>query len=66
MTDQAIEGMTVNERLFHFGLIDRFDAAARSGDVSTMVEILLQAKLSEVQASKTAQTVAANPKLYGY
>ena len=66
MEQQSLEGMTVNERLYHFGLIDRFDAAARSGDVLTMVQVLLQAQLSPAQASETTQAIVANPKRYGY
>lgn len=66
MDAQPIEGMTVNERLFHFSLADRFDAAARSGDVPAMVRVLLQAQLSEAQASQTARAIAADPKFYGY
>lgn len=66
MTEQSISGMTVNERLFYFGLIDRFDVAALARDVSAMVAILRQAQLSETQAIQTAQAVAESPKRYGY
>ena len=66
MEEQAVEGMTVNERLYHFGLHDRFGAAARSRDVLAMVQVLLQAQFSEAQASFTARTVAADPERYGY
>jgi len=65
-TEQDIEGMTVNERLFHFGLASHFDAAARARDVSAMVRVLLQAQFSEEQAQFTANTIAANPGYYGY
>ncbi len=66
MKAQPVEGMTVNERLYHFGLFDRFDAAARSRDVQAMVHVLLEAQLSQAQASQTAHAVAADPKRYGY
>ena len=66
MTEQDIEGMTVNERLFHFGLVGRFDDAARARDVPAMMHILLQAQLSEEQAQFTANTVAADPGYYGH
>lgn len=61
MTEQSVEGMTVNERLFHFGLslIDQFDAAVISGDVSAIVRVLMQARFSEAQATQTAQAVAS-------
>jgi len=65
MTEQDIEGMTGNERLFHFGLAGRFDEAARAEDVSAMVQVLLQARFTEEQALYTAKTVAANPEFYG-
>ena len=66
MTEQSVEGMTVNERLFHFGLHDSFDAAARSGDVSAMTQVLLQAHFTELQAAQTARAVASDPQRYGY
>jgi len=61
MRGQSIEGMTVNERLFHFGLIDRFDAAAKARDTTAMTLVLVDARFSEEQAAQTAQTVAENP-----
>ena len=66
MAKKSIEGMTVNERLFHFGLHEKFDAAARSGNVSAMMKVLFRAHFSEAQASQTAQAVASNPQRYGY
>ncbi len=66
MAEQSLEGMTVNERLYHFGLMDKFDAAARCGDVSAMKQVLLQARFAEVHASETSRAVAADPKRYGY
>ncbi len=66
MGAQPVQGMTVNERLCHFGLFHRFDVAARSRDVQAMVHVLLEAQFSEAQASQTAHAVAADPKRYGY
>jgi hypothetical protein len=66
MTEQELEGMTVNERLFHLGLMHRFDVAASNREVEAMVQVLLQAQFSETQALATAQAVAANPQRYGY
>ncbi len=66
MDEHSVGGMTVNERLFHFGLHDQFDAAARSRDVSAMMQVLLQACFSETQALQTAQAVASDPQRYGY
>jgi hypothetical protein len=66
MEEQFIDGMTVNERLFHFGLVDLFESAARSRDVLAMVQVLRQAQFSEVQASETARAVASDPARYGF
>jgi hypothetical protein len=66
MTEQELKGMTVNERLFHHGFMNRFDVAASNRDVEAMVQVLVQAQCSEAQALETARAVAANPKRYGY
>lgn len=66
MAEQSVSGMTVNERLFHFGLFDRFDTAARSKDVSALVQVLLEAKFSDEQALEAAAAVVSDPKRYGY
>lgn len=60
-----IAGMTVNERLAHFGLFQAFDAAVDSRQLSAVVEILRRAKLTEDQAQKTASAVLANLSFYG-
>lgn len=60
-----IAGMTVNERLSHFELFEAFDSAVASRNLSAVVSVLLQAKLSEKQAHETASTVLANPSFYG-
>jgi hypothetical protein len=62
--DPHVAGMTVNERLVHFGLMEQFDAAVRTRQVSSIVEVLLRAQLSETQARQTAKAVIAAPKRY--
>ena len=64
--DQFIEGMTVNERLHHFGLFDAFDSAIRSGELSAIQQVLTKAKFSEKQARETEEAVLASPATYGY
>jgi hypothetical protein len=64
--DDSVGGMTVNERLFHFGLIESFDLAAKSGNFDALVHLLVQAKLSEEQAEQTARGLLDDPKRYGY
>jgi hypothetical protein len=66
MAHPSIEGMTVNERLLHFGLVEPFDRAAKSGDLGALIQVLVQAQLSQEQAEYTARTVLANPHRYGY
>ena len=60
-----LAGMTVNERLGHFGLFQAFDAAVESRDSSAVIDVLRKAKLTEAQALETASAVPDNPKFYG-
>ncbi|TPK91005.1 hypothetical protein [Mesorhizobium sp. B2-4-17] len=59
-----LAGMTVNERLFHVGILDRWDAAARRRDRNMMIALLEQVEVSEPHL--TVNAVLANPKMYGY
>ncbi len=59
-------GMTLNQRLFHAGLTDRFDEAARNRDSATMTHILKSVALTEIEAHRTIRTILADPKKYGY
>ena len=60
-----IAGMTVNERLAHFGLFGPFEAAVKSRDKSAVVSVLLQAKFTPQQAEYTASTLLQSPERYG-
>jgi len=60
----SLAGMTVNERLFHVGLLDQWDAAVRQRDRDAMIELLQQAEVPEPHL--TVDTVLANPKMYGF
>lgn len=62
---ERLAGMTVNERLGHFGLFQAFDSAVESRQLLAVVEVLQRAKLSEAQAMETASAVLANPTFYG-
>ncbi|MGY6121880.1 hypothetical protein ACW9YQ_16165 (plasmid) [Paraburkholderia strydomiana] len=66
MEEQLIAGMTVNERLIHFGLLDLFDAAVRAQDVPALMQVLVRAEFSDEQATRTAKAVAADPQRYRY
>jgi hypothetical protein len=63
---QSIEGMTVNERLVHFRLLDEFGAAIRSRDADLGISILQRAKFTLQQATSTVTTVLSDPERYGY
>jgi hypothetical protein len=58
-------GMTVNERLFAAGLLGAWDAAVRGRNRSRMIEILQEVNLPD-DAVPIADTILANPKLYGF
>ena len=58
--------MTVNERLFHFGLLEAFDVAARAKHRDKMIKMLVQARLSESQAIETTEAILNHPDRYGY
>ena len=58
--------MTVNERLYHFGLFSDFDAAVRARDKPAVIAVLLRAQFTPQQADNTATKVLAAPERYGY
>jgi hypothetical protein len=66
MSVESIEGMTVNERLWHFELFEKFDLAARNRDELKLIEILKEAKFSELQATETTMVLLSDPRKYGY
>ena len=67
MSDEStIAGMTVNERLQHFGLVAEFDAAISAGDRPAVIDILRRARFTEERANYTASRVLSAPELYGY
>jgi len=58
--------MTVNERLFVAGLVEQFDAAIKSRDRRSAVELVRQLSMSESEAGATTDAVRANPTKYGF
>ena len=50
VADSEYDGMTTNERLFEAGLLDTFDQAAKRRD----------------RAAVIADTILANPHVYGF
>jgi len=66
MEQQFGDGMTVNERLYHLGLMGEFGAAAQSRNAPAMEQVLLLAWFSMAQAKETALALAANSERFGY
>jgi hypothetical protein len=62
--ENDLAGMTVNERLFSRGLLDRWDAAARSRDRETMLQIMRDVEVSPPES--TVDAVLADPSFYGF
>ncbi len=42
-----LAGMTVNERLFHLGLLDAFDSAVENADIPGMRRILTMTEIGD-------------------
>lgn len=59
-------GMTFNERLFHAGLLDQFDAAIIDKDKVGAISILQKTELSIEAATETVTAIFKNPGMYGY
>jgi hypothetical protein len=58
--------MTVNERLFHLGLVEAFAAAAKARDFESLVRILTKARLSPFEAEQSARSLLSDPARYGF
>lgn len=63
---ERFAGMTVNERLFTAGTLDRFDTAARRRDRATMLRLLREVALTDSEANETTNAIIANPSFYGF
>jgi hypothetical protein len=61
-------GMTMNERLYFAGLVDRWDAAFRSRDREAMLRICALVGIAEgpTGRSRIVDTALANPEKYGF
>ena len=57
-------GMTVNERLFVSGQLERFEQAARQHDRATMLEIYKSIDVED--SERCVDTILANPTKYGF
>jgi len=59
-------GMTVNERLFVGGILEKFDSAINAKDLDGAISILRQVDLEGEQARQIVEAIFRNPKMYGY
>lgn len=60
--ESKIAGMTVNERLHHFGLLADFDAAIKACNEAAAIEVLTQARFSPEQAEYMVSRVLSAPE----
>jgi hypothetical protein len=63
--DHELRGMTVNERLWVCGELDRFDSAAKKRNRENMIAILAAVAMTQDQAIQTTDAILANPTMYG-
>ena len=61
-----LAGMTINECLFHVGIMDEFDAAILSRDQDEAIALLQRVELSREEATATVATIFEDPGKYGY
>lgn len=59
-------GESVIDRLYTFGLWEEWEAAARSRNRATMLELMVKVGMSNEYAAKTVDTVLSDPTGYGY
>ena len=64
--ERKFAGMTLNERLWFAGLMDKWDAAFRARDRAAMIELLGQVEIAEPGRATTVDTLLANPSRYGF
>lgn len=59
-------GMTTNERLGYFGLLEDFERSAKARDRDGMIAALQGAKFDRQAAEGIADGTLANPAMYGF
>lgn len=62
--EPSLAGTTANERLFHVGNLDQWDAAVRRRDRNQMIALMEQVEVTEPHL--TVDAVLANPRAYGF
>ncbi len=61
-----LAGMTIDVRLFHYGVMDEFDAAILSRDQEGAIALLQRLELSKEEAMATVATIFKDPGKCGY
>ena len=62
----AGKGMTVNERLHHWQLLDDFEKAIKSKNAKQARDLLIYSGLTHDQARDTVHAILKDPGYYGY
>jgi hypothetical protein len=65
-TPEELQGMTVNERLFACGVLNKWEDAAKDRKREVMIAVLRDVAMTEKEAAWTTDTVLKNPKAYGF
>jgi hypothetical protein len=60
----SIKGMTTNERLLHFGLLNQFNQAARLRNRAGMIDLLSRALVDDPE--DVTDTILAAPQVFGF
>ena len=63
-SSERYAGMTLNERLYTAGLLERFNEAVQQSDLGAMAELLGQVGIDASGAQSTINTILANPARY--
>ena len=64
MSKPDLSGMTVNERLFNLGLMERWDEAVAARDREAMLAIMRECEVDPPE--QTVDPILANPAMYGF
>lgn len=57
MDNKNLKGMTLNERLYALGLLDRYDEAAARKDRNELLNLLKECELTEQQAHASVEQI---------
>ena len=65
-TNEELQGMTVNERLWECELYDRFTEHARNRNRDEMVSVLTEVAFTLEQANEIAERILLDPHRFGF